>query len=142
MATLTPPFYSDLIVRCVDCYPVADKGCSIINDGQRTPNINQGFATNAINIIWFNWSDHLEENEEISLSEMILPDSMELLGRATGQSVTDSSEFVYPSSNAARINFGATAGTYQIVNKVTTTRNGSAGRVMYRAAIVSVRSYV
>ena len=142
LPTLPSPYNSDSVFRLVDCYPVADKGCSVIHDGQRTPFFQQGISINSIRIIWWSWEEYLDDDETISSIDWVIPASMTALGQAQNQTVTDSKNVSYPNSNALRFNAGATAGTYQLVNTITTLRGASAGRTLSRAINVDVRAYV
>lgn len=142
LPNLPGPYNSDSVFRIVDCYPVTDKGCSTIHDGQRTPFFRQGISINSIRIIWWSWEEYLDDDETISSIDWVLPASITALGQAQNQTVTDSKNVSYPNSNALRFNAGLTAGTYQLVNTITTLRGTGAGRTLSRAINVDVRAYV
>lgn len=144
VATLQPPFFSDNIIKIVDCPNYNNLGCMIaLHDGRRTPVLSSGFSFNSTNIFWFDWSDMLDYDEEISASDLAESVGFELIGKATGQNVRDSENFLHQKSNGLRVQFGSTAGRYKLTNTITTTRAGGAtGRTLSRTVEVDVRAYV
>ena len=114
----------------------------MLHYGRRTPTFEQGFGVGGIGIIFFSWEDGINSNEVISSSAWEIPDNMTALGEARNQEVTDSTGQSFLNSNALRFSCGLQAGTYQVTNIVTTSRNGGAGRTIRRTINIEVYSYI
>ena len=145
IGTLLGPFYSDRIVKVIDCGSVFGfSGCAVINNGQSTPTMKEAVSQGNAQIFWMNWEDKKNRDDELTSSAWVLPVNFEITHAAENVTVVDSGSNGYPTSNAARILVGAGVddGAYSIGNRVTFTREDGITETSTRWFKVTVKAVI
>lgn len=145
---LVGPFYSDRIVKIVDCSQNQAFGCGnsclTINDGTQTPTMREAVTIGNSEIFWVTWLEKISQGFSISSSSWVVPDGLTVTHVATNEDVTDDESREHPESNGARILFenSLTEGTYTVTNTAVLTGPNNITQSISRSFNVQIRTVV